>query len=1677
MWRLTVSELSNKTVYKNQKITFLGTIKATVTAVYVAGRKVQSAFFMSDTKPIFRSESARFVLLIQMSREMWDFDSEGSGEIIFTKVVNGFLPALFRRWVKLKARHLVSIVLFTRVEYDTGLTSELDANVASSSYFTGFQVDGNRRPYKDFYRVVVSEMASGEWTTILDQLKKEFRFFRHDISLDRLNLAKRLGETMPTYKGMGSTPGTTIEAEPSLAVHGNILEAMNLASSQFSKDHIDRDLVRTGISIVVITPGTGIFEVDYGTLRTTTETLVGTGIGIDLVCLPKLPLHSVPLFRYRNPQYSQYQNRLRMKAISDIGSTPKQSGTVFGSYSSMQGSLSPSKSSGLTERGPHGGSLSSSTTPDEWSYAIPHWLDVSFWTGASQDKSSRPGAKLSKRAKKSRSTIRPIFPFATRCKMYELEMSGSISGVVELSIPPLRPECTIPILLKNINEERIDNYEFIGVRRKHSNVSEQPMHSRALTKQLSGPKELVERLDAYDKEKASHTKLSPRRSQPEFKKPIKLHDEKSIQKILAHDPEVFGTSFNSTNGTQNGLSLVGAAISARRKDYEGESPTKKRKESFSSVRSNATAVSSTPNNFNKPPRISRQISLGFRGFGIAAPKAAIAEVQIENANAATVTTALRRAQATSSSAMASVLGTKLPDSSLTRPASSQGSLRSAKSPSTKAIDAMISKDDERARPIAIKSVSSMADPQTSGTIRSKLGSVYERTETAGDPEEIPTLEKLKSSDTLRMSKAKLLSNHNVDLPSTLSPTTALSPWLNVLNPSNPKADPENAPGQYKRWQHIFPRRSKLKAMKWKSLCSPASIPLTTEYFPSKLQLDTEYEQKPYTIAQNLDEDMSEDPKTKEEFLRELISLRLSQGFQIVVGSAVAEAFGQKALKIAKPFQKDNIAEDSGSVFMSMGNLIHQLSCVNGTDVEVNMFSRKVGIHEVPREATYKPGVKSTLGLDYESRQIVLHKDLFDYNWNNVDSYVAGHTEDLEHLRYWRARFVLIPTEQQKAGPRKKGEDTEEEVRLEGIKILTQMWQRHRYDHMSEGTTQFKNLGFRKTKHANPLDIVYRTQDPSVIVNAELETLPLEDGGEIHVRRGKLLSDADPFRKAKLDISALADAIQAPVEKGGVRMQNRRWHFRLHYNCFIGSDMTTWFLENFEDIETREEAVELGNHLMVKEEAKSRFGENGEEKDKVKQTGIFVHVEKRHPFRDGQYFYQVAGEYAKPRPDTRGGWGFSTRRKDMSTSIPSTPMADSSSKDSPKPTRLGSSSGDGDRSDSGGAWTPSATGHGQRRPKFFLSKVMKYNVDPKGLSYRPERINLHYDRLHNPDNCYHIRIDWVNVTAKLIEDAIQSWAKTAERYKLRLIEAPIAEASTIVDVHPFRSPYILRLALPPPDKQPPSFFDATSLGPQPSGTKHFYQKAILRVHDFVLDIEAASYFPSNVDVSYSWGKPDYKYTQFIHRSGVALAQITGDGNFIMLANKLYNNRHTRETDRFVKNDEYGLGSMRVASSANYGSTISSSPAPSPMMRATKTMSPSIRAFPTSVATGDVLLPGTRIPGSIITPETIKNELEAFCNDPKRLETFYQEALERASNPPAATPHKSSISSESSTLDINIPSFGLGPSLLSRDMLSSREASPTPMRLGLPPRRQSQHPSDAGSGSVTDSPRGFLIHDDK
>ena len=81
-------------------------------------------------------------------------------------------------------------------------------------------------------------------------------------------------------------------------------------------------------------------------------------------------------------------------------------------------------------------------------------------------------------------------------------------------------------------------------------------------------------------------------------------------------------------------------------------------------------------------------------------------------------------------------------------------------------------------------------------------------------------------------------------------------------------------------------------MDWKSLTIPASLPITTDYFPDPVSLVNEYVVNEYDLvpeeilsdaaADRSPLDAKNSLPTNEEIFTELISQRLAQGFQLIL---------------------------------------------------------------------------------------------------------------------------------------------------------------------------------------------------------------------------------------------------------------------------------------------------------------------------------------------------------------------------------------------------------------------------------------------------------------------------------------------------------------------------------------------------------------------------------------------------------------------------------------------------------------------------------------------------------------------------------------------------------------------------------------------------------------------------
>jgi Vacuolar membrane-associated protein Iml1 len=160
MWRFRKA-ITNQCLYLGQAVTAAG-LRMTVKELG-AGPIVSSASFAHSgaggdgkpeavlsgmvtpsTKLTYRSRSSHIVLLIQMSREMWQFDNDG--EMHFEKLVNRFLSTLFARWAALGATHSISIVLFSRTYYDLSISNLLELAGLSMPALLPNASENDKRP-------------------------------------------------------------------------------------------------------------------------------------------------------------------------------------------------------------------------------------------------------------------------------------------------------------------------------------------------------------------------------------------------------------------------------------------------------------------------------------------------------------------------------------------------------------------------------------------------------------------------------------------------------------------------------------------------------------------------------------------------------------------------------------------------------------------------------------------------------------------------------------------------------------------------------------------------------------------------------------------------------------------------------------------------------------------------------------------------------------------------------------------------------------------------------------------------------------------------------------------------------------------------------------------------------------------------------------------------------------------------------------------------------------------------------------------------------------------------------------------------------------------------------------------------------------------------------------------
>eukprot|EP00794_Sanderia_malayensis_P014226 gene14226-15709_t len=273
LWRLQRS-LIGACVYMGKKIEFAG-LRFQVHEMWVSGEKVACGVIGKDTKIVNRSQSAQINIFIQMSAEMWEFDF--CGELYFEKTVNGFLNELFGKWKEYGCSHDVNIVMFSRTYY-SAKTFDAFPKEMQCSIIKGY--DG--RFYQDFFKMIINSANIDNWKEIAITLKTSFSNY-----LNWIGCEDEISDDL-------------VEGRNSRASDGNMLEALNLSLNVFETFFIDVNLERTNSTVMIITPGSGVFDVDRELTNMTKLRLMDGGYAVDLVCLAEQPLHAVPLLKFHS---------------------------------------------------------------------------------------------------------------------------------------------------------------------------------------------------------------------------------------------------------------------------------------------------------------------------------------------------------------------------------------------------------------------------------------------------------------------------------------------------------------------------------------------------------------------------------------------------------------------------------------------------------------------------------------------------------------------------------------------------------------------------------------------------------------------------------------------------------------------------------------------------------------------------------------------------------------------------------------------------------------------------------------------------------------------------------------------------------------------------------------------------------------------------------------------------------------------------------------------------------------------------------------------------------------------------------------------------------------------------------------------------------------------------------
>ncbi|XP_059532948.1 GATOR1 complex protein DEPDC5 isoform X1 [Myotis daubentonii] len=207
---------------------------------------------------------------------------------------------------------------------------------------------------------------------------------------------------------------------------------------------------------------------------------------------------------------------------------------------------------------------------------------------------------------------------------------------------------------------------------------------------------------------------------------------------------------------------------------------------------------------------------------------------------------------------------------------------------------------------------------------------------------------------------------------------------------------------------------------WKSLTTPACLPLTTDYFPDRQGLQNDYTEGCYDLLPEADMDRRDEEgvqMTAQQVFEEFICQRLMQGYQIIVqpkaqkpNPAVPPPLSSSPL-YSRGLVSRNRPEEEDQYWLSMGRTFHKVT-LKDKMITVTRYLPKYPYESAQIHYTYSL-CPSHSDSEFVSCWVEFsHERLEEYKWNYLDQYIcSAGSEDfslIESLKFWRTRFLLLP---------------------------------------------------------------------------------------------------------------------------------------------------------------------------------------------------------------------------------------------------------------------------------------------------------------------------------------------------------------------------------------------------------------------------------------------------------------------------------------------------------------------------------------------------------------------------------------------------------------------------------------------------------------------------------------------